>query len=181
MAGALLATGCHRGAESAVVIEPGSTTPDANDVPVEPFSAPTPAYAELRDVTDAALALPWNGTLESFAPWLEEETAAVERALALLKALRASAGDEYAVANARIALVYERIASALTDASATAEAVGYEADWKDQQGVIREQANGFWARCVRLCGLAGAQLDAWDLRCRRGLTEGQRRSPRQPK
>ncbi|MGD8317737.1 MAG: hypothetical protein PVH21_17975 [Myxococcales bacterium] len=179
--GALLAAACSRGGESAVVIEPSLAVSENDGVPVEPFGAPSPAYAQLRDVTDAALGLPWDGELESFAPWLEEETASIERALALLKALRATAGDEYAVANARIALVYERIAQALTDASATADAVGYDADWKDQQGLIQEQANAFWARCVRLCGVAGPQLDAWDLRCQRGLSTGQKQSPRQPK
>ena len=44
----------------------------------------------------------WSGELEDFAPWLEEETVAVERALNLLKALRVGPRDVYAVANGRI-------------------------------------------------------------------------------
>lgn len=179
--GALLLAACHRGAKDAVVIDPRQLAQEPPGVPSEPFGSPSPPYARLRDVTDAALALPWNGELASFSEWLEEETVAVERALALLKALRAGSGDEYAVANARIALVYERIVLALTDASAAADAVGYDADWKDQQGLIQEQADAFWARCVRLCGTAGSQLDAWDLRCRQGLAAGQKQSPRQHK
>jgi hypothetical protein len=181
LVGALVLTACHRGAEEAVVIDPSRLAEEPAAVPAEPFGSPSPAYARLREVTDAALGLPWDGELESFGQWLEEETVAVERALALLKALRAGSSDEYAVANARIALVYERIALALTDASRAADTVGYDADWKDQQGLIQEQADAFWARCVRLCGTAGAQLDAWDLRCRQGLAARQKASPRQPK
>ena len=179
-AGALLLSACRRGAEQAVVIEPSLLSPEIPASPAEPFGSPSLAYVQLRDVTDAALALSWDGQLASFAQWIEQETVAVERALVLLKALRAGAGDEYAVANARIALVYEHIVRALTDASSVADATGYDADWKDQQALVQEQANAFWERCVRLCSVGGTHLDAWDLRCRRGLATGQQQSPRQP-
>ena len=52
--------------------------------------------------------------------------------------------DVYAVANGRIALVYEQIAAALTEASSVAQAEGYEADWKGQEGRIWEQAQALW-------------------------------------
>jgi hypothetical protein len=178
--GAVLLLACRRGAEQAVVIEPNLLPLEIPAIPAEPFGSPSLAYAQLREVTDGALALPWDGQLESFAPWLEEETVAVERALVLLKVLRAGSGDEYAVANARIALVYEHIVRALTAASSLADAAGYDADWKDQQALVQEQADAFWERCARLCSTGGAHLDAWDLRCRRGLATGREQSPRQP-
>lgn len=171
---------CQRGKEQAVAIAPNNLPTDPSAVPADPFGAASPAYAELRKVTDEALARSWDGQLPSFATWLEEETAGVERALSLLKALRVGARDEYAVANARIALVYEHIALRLTEASAAAEAAGHDADWKGQQGRIREQAHAFWMRCARLCSTGGAHLDAWDLRCRYGLAQSPEQSPRQP-
>jgi len=168
-----LALGCQRGKNQAVVIEPSSVRAYDRQSPVDPFGAGTGAYAALRDATDAALALDWSGELDDFAPWLDEETDLVERALALLKGLRVGSGDVYAVANGRIANVYERIATALTQASAEAEAAGFDADWKDQEGRLWEQANAFWARCTRGCSTGGPHLDAWDLRCRAGLTNSQ--------
>lgn len=168
-----LALGCQRGKEQAVVIEPGAVRAYDQASPVDPFGAGSGAYAALRDATNSALALSWTGELDDFGPWLEEETAFVERALALLKALRVGDGDVYAVANGRIAMVYERIATALTQASAEAEAAGFDADWKDQEGRLWEQANAFWARCARGCSTGGPHLDAWDLRCRAGLANSQ--------
>ncbi len=168
-----LALGCQRGKEQAVVIEPSSVRAYDRASPVDPFGAGTGAYAALRDATDAALALDWSGELDDFAAWLDEETDLVERALALLKALRVGPGDVYAVANGRIANVYERIAAALTQASAEAAAAGFDADWKDQEGRLWEQANAFWARCARGCSTGGPHLDAWDLRCRAGLGNSQ--------
>jgi hypothetical protein len=179
-AATLLLLACRRGSEETVIISPDRLRAAVPPIPSEPFGAPSPAYAQLRDVTDAALALSWNGRLESFAEWLEEETVAVERARVLLKVLRAGARDEYAVANGRIGLVYERIALAMTDASAAANAGGYEADWKDQQALIEEQGRAYFSRCARLCGTGGAHLDAWDLRCQRGLAPDGGQSPRQP-
>jgi len=176
---AVLLLSCRRGKEQAVAIAPSNSPMDPSAVPSDPFGAASPAYAALREVADEALARSWDGQLPSFAGWLEQETVAVERALSLLKALRVGARDEYAVANARIALVYEHIARGLTEASAAAEAAGYDADWKDQQGRIREQAHAFWMRCVRLCSTGGAHLDAWDLRCRYGGAQGPEQSPRQ--
>jgi len=168
-----LALGCQRGKEQAVLIEPGADRAYDEASPVDPFGAGTGAYTALRDATDAALALSWSGQLDDFAPWLEEETEHVERALALLKSLRVGPGDVYAVANGRIARVYERIATALTKASAEAEARGFDADWKDQEGRLWEQANAFWSRCARGCSTGGPHLDAWDLRCRAGVANSQ--------
>lgn len=168
-----LALGCQRGKEQAVVIEPSAVRAYDQANPVDPFGSGAGAYAALRDATDAALALNWSGALDDFAPWLDEETDLVERALALLKALRVGPGDVYAVANGRIAMVYDRIATALTQASAEAEAAGFDADWKDQERRLWEQANAYWARCARGCSTGGPHLDAWDLRCRAGLANSQ--------
>jgi hypothetical protein len=161
--------GCQRGKEQAVVIEPSTMQTRATAIPGDPFGSASPAYAKLVEVTDAAFAAPWSGALEDFAPWLEEETVAVERALSLLKALRVGPRDVYAVANGRIAIVYDNIADALTEASRLAEAAGFEADWKGQEGRLWTQSNAFWGRCARGCSTGGAHLDAWDLRCRTGL------------
>lgn len=182
----VLLLGCNRGKDEAVTIVPREEHLDPNALPRDPFGASSAAYTRLREVTDAALALPWSGKLDDFAPWLEEQTSSVEHALGLLKALRIGAQDVYAVANGRIALVYETIATALTEASALAQAEGHDADWKDQQGRIWEQANAFWARCARGCSASGAHLDAWDLRCGHGVVTTQAKlqpssSPRQPK
>jgi hypothetical protein len=163
--------GCQRGKEQAVVIVPSSTQMDATAVPADPFGSPGGAYTRLREVTDGALAMTWSGELEDFASWLEDETVAVERALSLLKALRVGPGDVYAVANGRIAMVYDHIAVALTEASQMAEAAGFDADWKDEEGRVWERANAFWARCARGCSTAGTHLDAWDLRCRTGQAD----------
>ena len=168
----LLSLGCNRGNE-AVTIVPHEAQRDPSAMPLDPFGAPGGAYERLREVTDAALASPWSGKLDDFGPWLEEQTVAIERSLGLLKAIRVGPHDIYAVANGRIALVYEHIAVALTKASKVADAAGYDSDWKGQEDLIWEQANAFWARCTRGCSTGGAHLDAWDLRCRTGLANSQ--------
>lgn len=181
-----LSLGCRRSKDQAVTIVPHQTQADPESLPVDPFGSSSPAYERLREVTDAAQARPWSGKLEDFAPWLEAQTVSIERALGLLKALRVGAPDIYAVANGRIAAVYEDIATALTVASALAEAGGHDPDWKDQEDRIWAQANAFWQRCARGCGIAGAHLDAWELRCGHGLASTTTKleglpSPRQPK
>jgi hypothetical protein len=168
---------CQRGKEQAVLIDPSAMQTDADAVPGDPFGSSNAAYAKLREVTDAALASKWNSRLDDFAPWLEEETVAVERALALLKALRVGPLDVYAVANGRIAMVYDQIAAALTRASKEAADAGFDADWKGEEGRVWEQANAFWARCVRGCSMGGTHLDAWDLRCRTGLANSEAKLP----
>lgn len=165
----LLLLGCRSGKEAAVTITPVPTQRAPETVPGDPFGSSSAAYQRLKEVTDEALNTPWSGELEDFAPWLEEQTVAIERSLGLLKAIRVGPGDIYAVANGRIALVYEQIAEALTQATVEAEAAGHEADWKGQEDRIWEQASAFWTRCVRGCGKSGPHLDAWDLRCRYGL------------
>ncbi len=145
-------------------------------MPGDPFGSASPAYARLVEVTDAALAMNWSGALEDFALWLEEETVVIERSLDLLKALRVGPGDVYAVANGRIAMLYEHIAVALTEASLVAEAAGFDADWKGQEGRVWQQANAFWSRCARGCSTRGTHLDAWDLRCRKGRAHSQVKS-----
>jgi hypothetical protein len=186
---ALFAIGCNRGKEGAVTIVPREIEIDTEAVPRDPFGSSSAAYERLREVTDAALSAPWKGDLRSFAPWLEEQTVAVERSLHLLKALRAGPHDVYAVASGRIAMVYDQIAEGLTQASRLAEAEGFDADWKGQQSRVWEQAVAFWERCARGCGAGGTHLDAWELRCRAGLARSKvelardlpPESPRQPK
>ena len=168
---ALLA--CQRSSNEAVTIVPSPPHTRADANPGDPFAPSSSAYSKLREVTEGALATPWDGALESFAPWLEEQTVAVEQSLALLRALRVGAQDVYAVATGRIALVYEQIATAMTEATPLAEAAGDDSDWKGQQARIWEQAYGFFARCARLCSLGGAHLDAWDLRCHEGRANSQ--------
>jgi len=168
-----LSLGCQRSKEQAVLIEPHEVQPDPEALPADPFGSSSAAYTRLREVTDAALASKWNGELETFAPWLEEQTVSVERALALLKALRVGPLDIYAVANGRIAMVYDSIATALTRASEEAAQAGHDADWKGEEGRVWEQAVAFWARCARGSSNGGTHLDAWDLRCRAGLTNSQ--------
>ena len=164
---------CQRSDNEAVTIVPSPPQTQADAAPGDPFAPSSSAYSKLCEVTEGALATPWDGRLESFAPWLEGQTVAVERSLALLRALRVGAQDVYAVANGRVALVYEQIAIAMTEATPLAEAAGDDSDWKGQQARIWEQAYGFFARCARLCGLAGAHLDAWDLRCSEGRANSQ--------
>jgi hypothetical protein len=168
-----LILGCGSKQAQGVTIVPVEQPGPGELVPTDPFGAASPAYEELKEVTDAALANEWDGSLGTFAPWLEQQTVAVERSLRMLKAIRVGPQDVYAVANGRIALVYERIAAALTDASLLAESEGYEADWTGQENVIWEQAAAFWARCVRGCGMSGPHLDGWDLRCRLGLAHSE--------
>ncbi len=172
--------GCQRNRQGAVVIEPSQMGPHASLAPEDPFGASAGAYTKLREVTDAALAVPWSGRLAEFADWLENETVAIERSLGLLKALRVGPGDQYAVANARIAMLYDHIAIGLTNATLAAEAEGLEADWKGQQGRIWLQSSSFWARCVRGCSMSGTHLDAWDLHCRQGLANSQTQVERSP-
>jgi hypothetical protein len=184
-----LVLGCATKQDGSVVIVPHPETVRADAVPGDPFGSSSAAYEELRKVTDAALANPWDGELESFAGWLEAQTVSVERSLRMLKGIRVGPQDVYAVANGRIAMVYDQIAEALAEASALADAEGQEAEWTGQQDRIWEQSAAFWARCVRGCGMSGAHLDAWDLRCRSGLANsqtktmpyGESKSPRQPK
>lgn len=184
----VLLLGCNRGKEQAVTIVPTEAHTDPDAVPGDPFGASSAAYARLKEVTDEALGEAWNGALTDFGPWLERQTVAVERSLALLKSIRVGPSDIYAVANGRIALVYEQIATALTEASEEADREGYVADWRDQQSRIWQQASAFWARCVRGCSEGGSHLDAWDLRCGHGLAHSQMKldahpvakSPRQP-
>jgi hypothetical protein len=186
---ALTLSSCGRGKEQAVTIVPREVEAGSRSVPGDPFGASSAAYERLREVTNEALASPWSGELGELAPWLEEQTVAIERSLALLKALRVGPVDVYAVANGRIALVYEHIATALTEGSDVAEGRGYESDWRGQEDLIWERANAFWARCVRSCGTGGAHLDAWRLRCRVGAADTEARltgeslppAPRQPK
>jgi hypothetical protein len=159
---------CQRGKEQAVFIQPSAMHTSATRVPGDPFGSASPAYKRLVEVTDAAVGMKWSGALEDFAPWLEDETVAVERALALLKAIRVGPRDVYAVANGRIAMVYDHIAVALTEASRAAEAAGFDADWKGEEGRVWATSNAFWARCARGCSTGGTHLDAWDLRCRSG-------------
>ena len=165
-----LAAGCRQ-PEQGVTIVPIAEAGPIEAVPVDPFGASSPAYEQLKEVTEAALDNPWDGELASFAPWLEQQTVSVEHALRMLKGVRVGPQDVYAVANGRIAMVYVQIADALTEASILAEAEGQIADWTGQQGVIWEQASAFWARCVRGCGMSGPHLDGWDLRCRAGLAD----------
>jgi hypothetical protein len=170
-----VALGCQRGKEQAVVIKPSAMHMSASSVPGDPFGSASPAYARLVEVVNAANAAKWNGALEDFAPWLEEQTTAVERALALLKAIRIGPLDVYSVANGRIAIVYDQIAVALTEASRLAEAEGLDADWKDQETRVWAQSNSFWRRCARGCSTGGTHLDAWDLRCQAGQAHSQAR------
>lgn len=165
--------GCGRGKEQAVVINPSTMPMSPTSVPGDPFGSASPAYARLVEVVNAAAAAKWNGVLEDFAPWLEEQTTAVERALALLKAIRIGPLDVYSVANGRIAIVYDQIAVALTEASRLAEAEGLDADWKDQEARVWAQSNSFWGRCARGCSTGGTHLDAWDLRCQAGQAHSQ--------
>jgi hypothetical protein len=160
--------GCQRGKEQAVVIEPNAMQANTTQVPGDPFGSASPAYKRLVEVTDAAVGMKWSGALADFAPWLEDETVAVERALALLKAIRVGPLDVYAVANGRIAMVYDHIAMALTEASRAAEGAGFDADWKGEEGRVWATSNAFWGRCARGCSMGGTHLDAWDLRCRSG-------------
>ena len=167
---ACLVVGCRQ-PEQGVAIVPIAEPGPVEEVPVDPFGASSPAYEQLKEVTEAALDNPWDGELASFALWLEQQTVSVERALRMLKGIRVGPQDVYAVANGRIAMVYVQIAEALTEASLLAEAEGQITDWTGQQGVIWEQASAFWARCVRGCGMSGPHLDGWDLRCRAGLAD----------
>jgi len=165
----LILLGCQRGKEQAVVIVPSDLQIDTNSIPADPFGTSNPAYTRLREVTDGALANQWSGSLDDFAPWLEAETVAVERALGLLKALRVGPRDVYAVGNGRIAMLYEHIATTMRRASEAAESVGSSPDWKDEETRVYEQAQSFWARCARDSGAEGTHLDAWNLRCQAGL------------
>lgn len=162
--------GCQRSNEPPVTIVPDSKVM-LPDVPADPFGAPGRAYERLRQITDDARTTPWSGQVDELATWLENETAAVEQSLALMKTLRLGAGDVYAVANGRVALLYEHIAATLTEAEVLVKDLDLELDWIGEQAVLFERANGFWARCARGCGVGGPYLDAWELRCRAGADE----------
>lgn len=165
-----VAVGCTRGDDAEVAIEP---RPEVMlpDVPSDPFGAPSLAYEQLRAITDTARTTDWDGNVDALAGWLEEQTQAVEQCLALMKALRVGAADVYAVANGRVALVYEHIASTLTDAEHAVKDPELDYDWIGQQSVLWERANGFWARCARGASLSGPYLDVWELRCEAGEKE----------
>ncbi len=167
---AILLAGCQRGNEPPVAIAPD---PDVMlpDVPSDPFGAPGRAYERLRQITDDARTTAWSGRVEELAAWLESQTLAVEQSLALMKTLRLGASDVYAVANGRIALLYEHIASTLTEAEELVQDRDLDLDWIGQQSVLFERANAFWARCTRGCSLGGPYLDVWALRCRAGADE----------
>jgi hypothetical protein len=165
---AILLVGCQRGNEPPVAIAPD---PDVMlpDVPSDPFGTPGAAYDRLRQVTDTARTAVWSEQVDDLAAWLEGQTLAVEQSLGLMKALRLGAGDVYAVANGRIALVYEHIASTLTEAELVV--TDRSLDWIGQQTVLWAQANAFWARCERGCSFGGPYLDVWELRCQAGVEE----------
>lgn len=164
----ILFVGCQRGDDLPVAIAPD---PDIRlpNVPSDPFGTPGAAYDRLLEVTDRARTNVWSGKVDELAAWLENETAAVEQSLGLMRALRLGASDVYAVANGRIALLYEHIAATLTEAELVVP--DRDLDWIGQEGLLWEQANGFWARCERGCNLGGPYLDVWELRCRAGVEE----------
>ena len=153
-----------------IVPEPSAMLPE---IPADPFGSPGPAYDRLREVTDAARAATWSGEINELAGWLEAETLAVEQSLALMKSLRFGAADVYAVANGRVALLYEHIARTLSEAEPLAKRHDLDFDWLGQEGLLWERANALWGRCVNGCALAGPYLDAWELRCRAGVDETQ--------
>ena len=165
---AILFVGCKRGNEPPVAIAPDPSVM-LPDVPSDPFGTPGPAYDRLRQLTDTARTTVWSGQVDDLAAWLESETTAVERSLGLMKTLRLGAGDVYAVANGRIALVYEHIASTLTEAELVV--TDHDLDWIGQQTVLWKQANAFWARCARGSSFRGPYLDVWELRCQAGVEE----------
>jgi len=166
-----LLLGCQRGGDSPVTIVPDATVRPPN-VPSDPFGAPGVAYDRLRAITDQARERSWDGNVETLADWLELETQAVEQALALMKTLRVGAPDVYAVANGRVALVYEHIAGTLVEAEPLVRARELEYDdWVGQEAVLFERANAFYSRCARGCRLGGLYLDVWELRCQAGVAE----------
>lgn len=165
-----LAVGCARGDDAEVVIRPDPEVM-LPEVPSDPFGAPSLAYEQLRSITETARTTNWNGNVDDLAGWLEAQTLAVEQSLALMKALRLGTADAYAVANGRVALLYEHIASTLTDAELAVKDRELHDDWLGQQAVLWEQANGYWARCARGASLSGPYLDAWELRCEAGELE----------
>ncbi|MCZ6805566.1 MAG: hypothetical protein O7F08_01325 [Deltaproteobacteria bacterium] len=166
----ILLVGCRRSNEPPVVIAPGPAAMLPN-VPSDPFGTPGPAYDRLRQVTDAARTTSWNGQVDELAAWLEGETLAVEQSLALMKTIRLGASDVYGVANGRIALLYEHIASTLMEAEVVVKEHNLDFDWIGQEALLWERANAFWARCTRGCSLGGPYLDGWELRCQAGVEE----------
>lgn len=116
--------GCQRGKQQAVVIEPNAMPTVLPPVPGDPFGSASPAYARLVEVTNAALALPWSDTLEDFAPWLEEETVAVERALALLKAIRGGLERPRRTDLGTVELLLGTLCSGLRDGRSAARRMG---------------------------------------------------------
>ncbi|MEM7434480.1 MAG: hypothetical protein AAF436_04945, partial [Myxococcota bacterium] len=144
----VVAAACGRSNTPPVVIEPQAMGMLPN-VPVDPFGTSSPAYERLVELTDAARTTDWDGQAESLTDWLEAQTVAVEQALVLMKALRVGPSDAYAVANGRIALLYEHIAGTLTEAEGVVPDDPTKYDWLGQEFALWEQANGFWGRCAR--------------------------------
>ncbi|MGB5809003.1 MAG: hypothetical protein WBG86_00660 [Polyangiales bacterium] len=182
-----IAIGCGRIDSPPVAIAPG---PDVMlpDVPTDPFGTPGKTYDQLLLITETARKTPWDGEVEHLAAWLEAQTVAVERSRAFLIGLAVGAEDVFAVANGRLALLYEHIASTLTDAEAVITDPDVDFDWMGKQMLLWEQANGYWSRCAVGCSLGGPYLDVWELRCEAGAEETGARfrppmpepSPRQP-
>ena len=166
----VLAMGCQRsdGPPVAVAPEPNAMLPD---VPSDPFGTPGPAYDRLREITDAGRNNNWSGQVDELADWLEEETQAVEQSRALMRTLRLGAIDVYAVANGRIALLYEHIAATLIEAGAIVKDEELDLEWMGQEVLLWQQANGFWERCAYGSNLGGPYLAAWQLRCQAGVEE----------
>ena len=162
--------GCQRGGEASIVLDPSVADEKMSDLPADPFSYgdARAAYAQLREQTEASRARQWNGELEDFDEWLELQTSDLEKDLALLRLLRGGSSEVYAVANGRVALVYEHIATAMQAASSAAAEVDASSEWRDQQALIWDQAVRYWARCASGTSASGPHLDAWSLRCRKG-------------
>lgn len=176
--------GCRTSEPVIEVVPSIPDRPTLERTPADPFpsSSDDSAYARLRRITDEACNQTWSRDLESFEPWIESQSEAVEVAVSLLRQLRITRPDQYAVGNGRIALVYHRIVGAVEEAGQLAEQRGDEAfEWIGKGPFLREQAAGFWGRCVRGASAAGPYLDAWKLWCEVGLEGGQTPTARQPK
>ena len=176
--------GCRTNDGVVEVVPSIAARPDLERAPSDPFpsSRDDSAYARLRRITDEACKQTWNRELESFEPWIEAQSEAVEGAVSLLRQLRIPLPDQYAIGNGRIALVYHRIVDAVEEAEQLAEQGGEEAfEWAGKGPFLREQAAGFWGRCVRGASAAGPHLDAWKLWCEVGLEGSHAATARQPK
>lgn len=173
----------HNGPELALSPDTMRASGSETGIPIDPFAteSESSAYARLRARTDAAQALAWDGSLDSFGPWLELETQSIEDALGALAELRTGRRDQYGVASGRMALTYEHVARNVDRAWAMAEATGMQPDWKDLSPVLWERAQGFWARCAQVTAAAAPHLDAWKIRCTEGLRSSSSAPARQPK